>query len=134
MKKLSDREIYERSISEEDVVGQIRSMLEVNGARVFRVVERIPWGRKKSEAGIPDLFLWFPARTVEVNDNSSMAKNKRPIIAFIEVKRKGGKLRPHQAMFIDRANEDGVIAFKAESWDECAAEFRRYGIQLRVGG
>lgn len=61
-----------------------------------------------------------------------MAKNKRPVIAFIEVKRKGGKLRPAQEAFIDRANRDGVLAFKAECWADVVSEFRMAGIALKV--
>ena len=71
-KEMSARQIYERSITEEDVISAIRAVLEINGARVHRVVERIPWGRKTSEPGIPDLFLWWPAGNVEVSKNADL--------------------------------------------------------------
>lgn len=56
-KILSPRQVFERSISEEDVFGACRQLLELNGARVHRITERIPWGPKgrKSEPGNPDI-------------------------------------------------------------------------------
>lgn len=126
MNKLSEREIWERSIKEEDVLGQIRQMLEVNGARVYRVIERIPWGKTKSEGGIPDLFGWFPRPTREHPGLSF------PLHFFIEVKKPGGRIRPKQVAFIDSAFRDGVIAFKAESWEECLKEFHRRQMRLTI--
>jgi hypothetical protein len=126
MNKLSDRQLWERSIREDDVLGQIRSMLEVNGARVFRVVERIPWGKTTSEGGIPDLFGWFYKPTME---HPGLVF---PLHFFIEVKKPGGKLRPKQAAFLNVANFDGVIAFKADSWAECLNELHRRGIKLII--
>lgn len=126
MNKLSDRQIWERSIKEEDVLGAIRQMLEVNGAKVFRVIERIPWGKTASEGGIPDLFGWFPKPTKE------HPGLQFPLHFFIEVKRPGGRLRPKQAAFIDLAMLDRVIAFKAESWKECLEEFHGRGIRFAI--
>lgn len=60
-----------------------------------------------------------------------MAKNKRPIIAFIEIKKPGGKLRPTQARWIEQAQSDGVICFKAESIEEMVSEFKRFGIEIK---
>lgn len=65
-------------MSEEDVLGQIRSMLEANGARVFRAIERVPKCYRcgqwlgASERGLPDLFCIIPPGTVEVTDASDL--------------------------------------------------------------
>ena len=112
--------------TENDVLGAIRQLLEANGARVFRVVERIPWGKTKSEAGIPDLFGWLPKGLTCVAFDASY----HPAHFFIEVKRPGGKLRPAQAAWIERAKTDNVIAFKAESLEEMIAEFAKVGIKV----
>ena len=117
---------YEPALSEEDVLGQIRCLLEANGARVFRVVERIPWGRTRSDGGIPDLFGWWPEDCLDC-----MEHNNRAIHFFIEVKKPGGKLRPAQVAWIEAAQRDGVIAFKAESVEEMVSEFRKYGIEVK---
>jgi len=116
-KSLSARGIYERSLTEEDVLIAIRQYLELNGARVFRVVERIPWGRRQSEPGIPDLFCWF--------------KGIEARVAFIEVKKPGGKRSANQINWINQAVEDGVIAFFAESVEDVRREMLINGIQLR---
>lgn len=71
-KKLSIRQLYERTLTENDVLGAIRQLLKLNGARVFRVIERIPWGKTQSEGGIPDLFLWFPVGKVEVDEDADL--------------------------------------------------------------
>lgn len=129
MKKLSDRQLFERTITEDDVLGAIRSILELNCARVHRIVERIPWGRKTSEKGIPDLFGWWPEhRKPNVPDGFVEGL---PIHFFIEVKRPGGKLRPAQSAWIALARADGVIAFKAESVEEMVLEFKKYGIEIK---
>ena len=122
----SSRGVYERELTEEDVLGQIRQLLELNGARVFRVIERIPWGKTKSEGGIPDLFGWFPEESLKC-----MEYNNRVNHFFIEVKRPGGNLRPAQAAWIERAQQDGVICFKADSCEEMVREFGKYGIEIR---
>lgn len=69
-KQLSARQVFERSISEEDVFGACRQLLELNGAKVHRITERIPWGPKgrKSQPGIPDMYVIFPPGTVEVGN------------------------------------------------------------------
>lgn len=126
--KLSDRQIYERSLTENDVLGQIRQLLELNGARVFRVIERIPWGKTKSEGGIPDLFGWFTLPKYAYVMSTGLL---RPTHFFIEVKRKGGKFRPAQARWLEQAQADGVIAFKADSVEEMVAEFKRFGIEIK---
>ena len=65
------RGIYQRVVQEEDVLSEIRQMLELNGARVFRAIERVPncyrcgkW-LGASEAGTPDLTIIFPVGTVQ---------------------------------------------------------------------
>lgn len=124
----SARGIWEPEMNEEDVVIQIRAMLELNGARVHRIVERIPWGKTTSTPGMPDLVGWWPASHVHCIRRASL-----PIHFFIEVKRFGGKLRPAQVAWLNQAQADRVIAFKAESWKECMAEFEKNGIVLEVG-
>lgn len=117
------------ALSEENVIDQITALLKLNGARVNRVVERIPYSKygRHSEGGIPDLFGWFH-REVGERDGASFIFNTH---FFIEVKRPGGKLRPAQKVWLEAAQRDGVIAFKAESLEECVAEFKKFGIQVK---
>jgi hypothetical protein len=49
----------------------------------------------------------------------------RGIIGIVEVKQPGGKLRPGQSRFIERARAQGALAFKAESTEEIIDEFER---------
>jgi hypothetical protein len=126
MRRLSDRQLYERSIRESDVVGEITNMLEVNGARVWPIIERIPWGRKTSTPGLPDLTGWFVLPT---RQHPGLLF---PLHFWIEVKRPGGKLRPSQERWIKDAQDDHVIAFKAASWLDCLSEFHYRGIYLKV--
>lgn len=120
-KKLSSRGIYERSVSEEDIVKQIVSYLALNRIRVDRIVERIPWGRKTSTPGIPDLMCRIPK-----------GWNGRPeaTVFFIEVKKPGGKLRPAQEAWLREADEDGVLAFMAMSSLGVCEVLRSYGIDV----
>ena len=126
-KTLSPRGIFERAISEEDVILSIRQYLTLRGARVFRITERIPKRNWKgmivgrvSERGNPDLYAWFP----------KLARTPEPLHFFIEVKRPGGKHSPSQEQWIKNANDDGVIAFFAESIDDVIREFGKRGISL----
>lgn len=128
----SARGIYERGITEEDIVGQIRTYLEMNGARVNRIVERIPYGRRTSEPGIPDLIGWGNWNRLFVDGKEIVGfGNFFPTVFFIEVKRPGGKHRPAQEAWIARAREDGILAFFAESLDDVKREFEMVGITLR---
>lgn len=124
-KTLSPRQVFERSIRESDVVGAIRNLLEVSGARVFEIVERIPWGRRTSTPGIPDLMCWWPDQSLKP------IVHKGPLHFFIEVKRPGGKLRPSQVTWITQAKADGVICFMADSVEAMVTGFREYGIEIR---
>lgn len=119
---LSSRGIYEPVQSEENVLCAIRGLLEANGVRIHRIVERIPWGRTTSTPGIPDLTGWF----IPNYDTTFTPRH-----FWIEVKKPGGKLRPAQAAWIEQAKSDGVIAFKAESVEEMVKEFRAYGIEVK---
>lgn len=119
-------------MTEEDVLGQIRQLLECNGARVYRIIERIPWGKTKSEGGIPDLDCWFPKGSPLLRDSVWREISMQTAVHFkIEVKRPGGRLRPKQTTYIAQANDDGVIAFKAESVEGMVAGFKKYGIEIK---
>lgn len=124
---LSKRGVYERKVTEEDVILQIRHLLELNGARVHRVVERIPWGRRKSEPGIPDIFGWWPG----LCDKRETDCPGNAVQFFIEAKRPGGKHRPAQTAWIESARRDGVIAFFADSVESVVAGFKEFGIQIK---
>lgn len=128
-KTLSPRKIFERSIKESDVVGAIRTLLELNGARVFEIVERIPWGRskyaRKSEAGIPDLHGWF-YRLPVAHPGLIL-----PIHFWIEVKKPNGLIRPSQFAWIEQARADAVIAMIADSVEKMVAGFKEYGITIK---
>lgn len=125
-KILSPRQVFERSISEEDVFGACRQLLELNGARVHRVVERIPWGKKKSEPGVPDCFGWWPK-----GDGPTGFLPSPWAYFFIEFKRPGGKHRPAQIRWIEQAREDGVVAFFADSVEAMVKGFAEYGIKIK---
>lgn len=141
-KILSSRKVFERSISEEDVFGAVRALLELNGARVNRVVERIPWGPKgrKSQAGIPDTFGWWSVQEVYERKSNQFNNYLVPrtqglavaIHFYIELKRPFKALyRPAQLQWIDAAQRDGVIAFFADSVESMVAGFARYGIKIK---
>lgn len=105
---------------EEGVVLAITQLLRLNGARVHRVRERIPWGKTTSEAGIPDLFGWWPA--------SNMG---HPVHFFLEVKKPGGKENPAQFVWLSEASMDGVTAFWVDSVEMMVEKFRIRGIAIR---
>lgn len=129
MKQLSARQVYERSITEEDVFGACRQLLELKGAVVHRVVERIPWGPKgrTSDPGIPDLFGWFPSSR---QWPGFPATGGRPLHFFIEIKKPGGRQRIAQINWIEDARRQGVVAFFADSVDAMIRGFQWFGIDL----
>lgn len=126
-KSFSPRQIFERTLTEEDVLGVCRWLLELNGARVHRVIERIPWGKRTSEKGIPDLFGWWP------KSHSFYSGVMRCCLTpfWIEIKRPGGKLRPAQAAWLESARADGVVCFVADSVEMMVSEFKKYGIEIK---
>jgi hypothetical protein len=124
-KQLSPRGIFERSITEEDIAGAMTTLLELNGARVFPIIERIPWGRKTSTPGMPDLYGYFYRLPME---HPGLVL---PIHWWVEVKRPGGKRRPAQIAWIDERRRDGVIAFFADSVEAMVKGFAEYGIILK---
>jgi len=138
-KALSPRAVFERSIKESDVVGAIRNLLELNGARVFEIVERIPWGKRTSTPGMPDLCGWFPKGTsvhfknvVSLTENPDRIIQLPAILSFwIEVKRPGGKHRPSQEAWIEAARADGVVAFFADSVEAMVKGFSEFGIKIK---
>lgn len=128
----SKRGIFEPIQTENDVLGAIRTLLEANGARVFRVVERIPWGKTKSEPGIPDLIVIWPEKIVRYEKPfPTEIISRTSIVSFVEVKRPGGKLRPAQKLWIEQAQADGVICFMADSVEAMVSEFKKYGIEVK---
>lgn len=60
-----------------------------------------------------------------------MARNKRAVTLWIEVKRPGGIHRPAQVLWIEDAKACGVISFFADSVDAMVREFKNWGINLR---
>jgi hypothetical protein len=124
-KALSERQLFERSITEEHVFNACRALLELNGARVYRIVERIPWGRKKSEPGLPDCLGWW---ALEKHEWHELHDGR---VFFIEFKKPGGKKRPAQIRWIEQARADGVIAFFADSVEAMVKGFAEFGIKLK---
>lgn len=126
----SPRGVFERQITEEDIVKQITQFLDLNGFRVHRLVERIPWGKKTSTPGMPDLVFWAkPGAFIEILTGFYFGSTK--IVGFCEVKKPGGKRRFSQERWIADANSDGVMAFFAESVEDVCNEFAKRGIRLR---
>ena len=119
----SERGVYEPKLREEDVLGACRQLLELNGARVFRAVERVPKCYRcglwlgSSEAGTPDLSGYF---------------YKNGVTPFwIEMKRPKSKKRDSQIIRIAQMQADGCIAFFADSIEVMFSEFKRHGITLK---
>lgn len=75
--------------------------------------------------GLPDICGLLPQRPfvlAELADPRYSNGDWIPQQAlFVEVKRPGGKLRPEQAAFIDKANELGHLAFMATCLDDVKA-------------
>lgn len=112
-----ERNLYQPATTEEHVIKQITQGLSLHGFKVFRIVERIPTRNKRgcivgrfSTPGMPDLCV-----------------RKGPFQFWIEVKRPGGSRRPRQIRWIEEANDDGVLAFFASSWDEVIPHLRGRG-------
>lgn len=119
----SERGIYEPKIREEDVLGACRQLLELNGARVYRAVERVPKCYRcglwlgSSEPGTPDLSGYFYRGGVT------------PF--WIEMKRPKSKRRASQLVRIEQMQADGCIAFFADSIEAMCSEFSKRGISLK---
>ena len=119
----SERGVYEPPVREEDVLGACRQLLELNNARVFRAVERVPKCYRcglwlgSSERGTPDLSGYF---------------YKGAILPFwIEMKRPKSKKRESQIARIAQLQTDGCIAFFADSIEVMFNEFKQRGITLK---
>lgn len=117
------RKLYQTKITEEHVVKEIVVRLAFNKVFIWRIVERIPWGKRASTPGIPDL-MGFALK----KDSGGLVV---PIPVFIEVKKPGGKHRPAQEEFISTAHANGCVATFAEKWEDVVAEFSRHGLPLR---
>lgn len=122
-KTFSPRAVFERSITEEDVLGSCRTLLELNGARVFRAIERVPKCYRcgcwlgSSERGTPDISGYFYRPTL--------------VPFWLEMKRPKGKHRPAQIARIEQIREDKGIAFFCDSVEAMVAGFKEYGITIR---
>jgi len=131
---LSSRGIYERVVLEEDVLSEIRQMLELNGATVFRAIERIP---KCYRCG-----LWLGASEAGTTDISGYFRLKmappqlRLIVPFwLEIKRpKHNHKRPAQIARIEQLKADGCIAAIVESWAQVVQLLEDHFIPLKVRG
>ena len=123
---LSERGVYEPQKSEEDILGQIRQMLEVNEARVFRAIERVPRCYRcgqwlgSSEAGTPDISGYFKAG----------ASLRFPF--WFEIKRPRAKRRAAQVERIGMIYEDGGCAAIVESWDEVWQFIEKFGYRIPI--
>lgn len=118
--------IWQSKITEEHVIADIVQCLSLNGASVHRIVERIPWGKRTSTPGMPDLAGWFTVPTLE---HPGLVF---PLHFWIEAKKPGGKHRPAQIAWIEAAQRDHVIAFFADSREQMVSEFKSRGIVLRI--
>lgn len=123
---LSERNVYEPKMSEEDVLSQIRQMLEINGARVFRLVERVPKCYRcgcwlgVSERSLPDLTGYFH-------------KDGAITMPFwFEVKKRKGVRRPGQVAWMEQYRSEGGCGAIVESWDEVRQELERKGLEVKV--
>lgn len=123
------RGVYHRVLREEDVLGQIRTMLELNGAKVFRAIERVPKCYRcgqwlgASEAGTPDLSGIFKR-----NDD-------HPIPFWFEVKRpKKNAKRAAQIARIAELRAAGGCAAIVESWGQVLQALDDYLIPVKVRG
>lgn len=135
MKKLSPRGVYEIPKLEKHVVAEIRDMLNLNGIRNYPIVERIPYGKTTSYAGIPDLYCYFPKGHQTHKDSIWRDISSSMAISFwIEVKSLKGHLRPLQAKWLEEANYDGLIALMARSWGDVARDLEARGFVLKVRG
>jgi hypothetical protein len=112
-------------VKEEIILSQIRMLLEINNAVVFRSIERVPkchhcgqW-LGFSESGIPDLWGWMKP------------EESTTLPFWIEVKSTTGRLRAAQERFIMKAKADGLLAFTAKSWDDVKREFLKFGVWLK---
>ena len=129
----SARGVYEVEQSEEHVIVACRNLLELNGARVFRIRERIPWGKTHSEPGIPDTFGWWPAgktpRFTHLIYEKSIGGNA--VHFYIEFKKPGKFPTSIQAVWIDRAVGDGVFAMWVDSVEMMRDKFAEYGVEIK---
>jgi len=126
---LSKRGVYERVVIEDDVLGEIRQMLELNGARVFRAIERVPkcyrcgnW-MGISEPGTPDLSGYFYRDHVT------------PVPFWFEVKRpKKNEKRAAQIARIEQMKADRCCAAIVESWAQVLEALDDHLIPAKVRG
>jgi hypothetical protein len=129
------RGVYQRVVQEEDVLGEIKQMLEINGARVYRSIERVPKCYRcgqwlgASEPGTPDISGYFK---IPVNDGCEVMK-LHPF--WLEIKRpKKNHKRPAQIARIEQIKADGGIAAIVESWAQVLALLDDHLIPVKVRG
>ena len=101
--------------TEAEITASIRGVLKILGVFHWK-----NWsGPMTYPKGIPDILGILPAGIAASTGGRFLA---------IEVKRKGGKVSPHQATFIDRVNRMGGLGFVAYSVEDVIT---RLGVQDR---
>jgi hypothetical protein len=120
------RGVWQFAKTEEHVLCEIRTYLEILGAKVFRAIERVPKCYRcglwlgHSEAGMPDLSGYFAGDAVipfwfEIKRPKSKATQK-------------GKVRKAQLERIEQLRRDGCCAAIVDSVHEVRKELARCGI------
>ena len=136
MKKVfnAEKKLYEAQLTEEHIVRQIMEGLALHrDIRVWRIVERIPWGKKASTAGISDiqgllLAPWYKCEYMPGGTTGHAIPFPMPF--FIEVKKPGGRATWAQIDFIEQRQREGCIACFAYGWDDVVKAFAEKGIKL----
>lgn len=146
------KKMFERKVTEEDVLQEIVIRLRAAKITIFRVRENLPTGYRMSDPGIPDLHGRVPrgyfVENVIINGvlQASPGYFVQAVPVYIEVKKPGEMEKYHaggyrskpkrertfarQMAFIKDAQADGAIACFAESWDNVVDEFKKNGVQL----
>lgn len=148
------KKLFERKITEEDVLQEIVVRLRFSKIQITRIRENLPTGYRMSETGIPDLIGYVPKGTPRrefpiqtINQEYALWKKIEEAIHIeIEVKKPGEMAKYHAGGYrckpkrektfrlqeerINQAKADGCIACFAESWQNVVDEFAKHGIQL----
>ena len=147
MKKYDEaKKMFEREITEKDIVAEIIARLGFAKIPVFIVRENLPTGYRMSDPGIPDLHGRVPKGYVRKGIQVEFMSYSVAQPVYVEVKRPGEMAKYHaggyrskpkrestfqrQEYFINQARADGCIACFAESWNDVCDEFEQHGIIL----